>query len=227
MPRSDVTIASASSVDSQTNDEVTHGTKNKKPQQITPLVIGDIIVHRKSVYIVSLKSINQSKEIIMSNQIAFAPIVINVEGKTKAERQISVVRSASSSALTACLNVNGKVGKAIRENAAQSGFVEVAQHCMNSNYKPLAEMLAINLGEPVVISNRASFQSLPDLLESKIMVAKLAKSGGYRLDKKTGSLVSNAKLSSLMQMKAVVTEIIDAVQRAHEARKSQQNAIEA
>ena len=225
MPRSDVTIASASSVDSQTNDEVTHGTKNKKPQQITPLVIGDIIVHRKSVYIVSLKSINQ--RIIMSNQIAFAPIVINVEGKTKAERQISVVRSASSSALTACLNVNGKVGKAIRENAAQSGFVEIAQHCMNSNYKPLAEMLAINLGEPVVISNRASFQSLPDLLESKIMVAKLAKSGGYRLDKKTGSLVSNAKLSSLMQMKAVVTEIIDAVQRAHEARKSQQNAIEA
>ena len=163
----------------------------------------------------------------MSNQIAFAPIIINVEGKTKAERQISVVRSASSSALTACLNVNGKVGKAIRENAAQSGFVEIAQHCMNSHYKPLAEMLAINLGEPVIISNRASFQSLPDLLESKIMVAKLAKSGGYRLDKKTGSLVSNAKLSSLMQMKAVVTEIIDAVQRAHEARKSQQNAIEA
>ena len=158
----------------------------------------------------------------MSNQIAFSPVIVSVDGKTKADRQISVVRQASSSALTACLNVGGKVGKAIRENASQSGFVEVAQHCMNSHYKPLAEMLAINLGEPIVISNRASFESLPDLLEAKIMVVKLSKSGGYRLDKKTGQFVSNAKLSMLMQMKAVCTEIIDAVQRAHETRKSQQ-----
>lgn len=154
----------------------------------------------------------------MSNQIAFAPIIINVDGKTKADRQISVVRQASSSALTACLNVSGKVGKAIRENASQSGFVEVAQHCMNSNYRPLAEMLAINLGEPIVISNRASFESLPDLLEAKIMTVKLSKSGGYRTDKKTGSLVSNAKLSMLMQMKAVCTEIINAVAKAHAVR---------
>jgi len=175
-------------------------------------------VHRESVYI---KTLNQSmKGIIMSN-ITIAPIVINVDGKTKADRQLSVVRQASSSALTACLNVRGKVGTAIRESAAQSGFVEIAQHCMNSNYRPLAEMLAINLGEPIVISNRASFEALPDLLEAKIMTVKLSKSGGYRTDKKTGSLLSNAKLSMLMQMKAVCTEIINAVAKAHEVRRAE------
>jgi hypothetical protein len=164
----------------------------------------------------SLNLINQ--RIIMSN-ITINPVIINVDGKTKADRQLSVVRQASSSALTACLNVRGKVGTAIRESASQTGFVEVAQHCMNSHYRPLAEMLAINLGEPIVISNRASFESLPDLLESKIMTVKLSKSGGYRMDKKTGSLVSNAKLSMLMQMKAVCTEIINAVAKAHEVRR--------
>jgi len=161
----------------------------------------------------------------MSN-ITINPIIINVDGKTKADRQLSVVRQASSSALTACLNVRGKVGTAIRESASQTGFVEVAQHCMNSNYRPLGEMLAINLGEPIVISNRASFESLPDLLEAKIMTVKLSKSGGYRMDKKTGSLVSNAKLSMLMQMKAVCTEIINAVSKAHAVR-NQEAQIEA
>jgi hypothetical protein len=156
----------------------------------------------------------------MSN-ITITPVVINVDGKTKADRQLSVVRQASSSALTACLNVNGKVGKAIREGASQTGLVDIAKHCINSHYLPLAQYLAINLGEPIVISGRASFEALPDTLEAKIMTVKLSKSGGYRTDKKTGSLVSNAKLSKLMELKAVCTEIINAVAKAKAMAKAE------
>ena len=113
----------------------------------------------------------------MSNQVtSYTPAIVNVEGKTKADRQISVVRHASSEALTACLNVKGKVGTAIRNNAAKAGYSDVATSCAVGNYKSLAEMLAIRLGEPIVISSRAAFESLADVFEGKIMQAKLGMS---------------------------------------------------
>jgi len=164
----------------------------------------------------------------MSNQLtSYSPAIVSVEGKTKADRQISVVRHASSEALTACLNVKGKVGVAIRNNAARSGYTDVATSCAVGNYKSLAEMLAIRLGEPIVISSRASFESLADVFEGKIMQAKLAKNGGMREDKKTGVMVAGSKLATLMELKAIVTEIVGAVAEYHAARKAKQEAVAA
>ena len=161
------------------------------------------------------------------NQITIAPAIVNVSGKTKVERQVSVVRTASQQALTACLSLKGKVGNAIRANAASAGLLDVAAACVNSNYKPLAEMLSIRLGEPMVISNRASFESLPDLFEARIMKCKLAKNDGMRLDKKSGALVAGSKLATEMELKALVTAIIHAVNEYHATRKAEQQAVEA
>ncbi len=161
------------------------------------------------------------------NQITIAPAIVNVSGKTKVERQVSVVRTASQQALTACLSLKGKVGNAIRANAASAGLLDVAAACVNSNYKPLAEMLSIRLGEPMVISNRASFESLPDLFEARIMKCKLAKNDGMRLDKKSGALVAGSKLATEMELKAMVTDIIRAVNEYHATRKAEQQAVEA
>lgn len=161
------------------------------------------------------------------NQITIAPAIVNVSGKTKVERQVSVVRTASQQALTACLSLKGKVGNAIRANAASAGLLDVAAACVNSNYKPLAEMLSIRLGEPMVISNRASFESLPDMFEARIMKCKLAKNDGMRLDKKSGALVAGSKLATEMELKAMVTDIIRAVNEYHATRKAEQQAVEA
>ena len=161
------------------------------------------------------------------NQITIAPAIVNVSGKTKVERQVSVVRTASQQALTACLSLKGKVGNAIRANAASAGLLDVAAACVNSNYKPLAEMLSIRLGEPMVISNRASFESLPDMFEARIMKCKLAKNDGMRLDKKSGMLVAGSKLATEMELKAMVTDIIRAVNEYHANRKAEQQAVEA
>jgi hypothetical protein len=161
------------------------------------------------------------------NQITIAPAIVTVSGKTKVERQVSVVRTASQQALTACLSLKGKVGNAIRANAASAGLLDVAAACVNSNYKPLAEMLSIRLGEPMVISNRASFESLPDLFEARIMKCKLAKNDGMRLDKKSGALVAGSKLATEMELKAMVTDIIRAVNEYHATRKAEQQAVEA
>ncbi len=141
------------------------------------------------------------------NQITIAPAIVNVSGKTKVERQVSVVRTASQQALTACLSLKGKVGNAIRANAASAGLLDVAAACVNSNYKPLVEMLSIRLGEPMIVSSRASFESLPDLFEARIMKAKLAKNDGMRIDKKSGALVAGSKLAVEMELKALVTGV--------------------
>lgn len=161
------------------------------------------------------------------NQITMSPAIVNVSGKTKVERQVSVVRTASQQALTACLSLKGKVGNAIRANAASAGLLDVAAACVNSNYKPLVEMLSIRLGEPMIVSNRASFESLPDLFEARIMKAKLAKNDGMRLDKKSGALVAGSKLATEMELKALVTDIIRAVNEYHATRKAEQQAVEA
>jgi len=159
------------------------------------------------------------------NQITMSPAIVNVSGKTKVERQVSVVRTASQQALTACLSLKGKVGNAIRANAASAGLLDVAAACVNSNYKPLVEMLSIRLGEPMIVSNRASFESLPDLFEARIMKAKLAKNDGMRLDKKSGALVAGSKLAIEMELKALVTDIIRAVNEYHANRKAEQQQV--
>lgn len=159
------------------------------------------------------------------NQITMSPAIVNVSGKTKVERQVSVVRTASQQALTACLSLKGKVGNAIRANAASAGLLDVAAACVNSNYKPLVEMLSIRLGEPMIVSNRASFESLPDLFEARIMKAKLAKNDGMRIDKKSGALVAGSKLAIEMELKALVTDIIRAVNEYHATRKAEQQQV--
>lgn len=165
----------------------------------------------------------------MENQITMAPAIITVSGKTKVERQVSVVSRASETALTACLSMKGKIGNAIRAEVSHTGLISVANACFNANYKPLAEMLAIRLGEPIVITNRASFESLPDFFEARILKAKLGKNDGMRLDKKTGAMVSGSKLATELELKSVVVNIIRAVAEAHAAKKAEQEstAIEA
>lgn len=159
------------------------------------------------------------------NQITMSPAIVNVFGKTKVERQVSVVAIASQQALTACLSLKGKVGNAIRANAASAGLLDVAAACVNSNYKPLVEMLSIRLGGPMIVSNRASFESLPDLFEARIMKAKLAKNDGMRIDKKSGALVAGSKLAVEMELKALVTDIIRAVNEYHATRKAEQQQV--
>ena len=90
----------------------------------------------------------------------------------------------------------------------------------NSNYKPLAEMIAIRLGEPIFISNRASFESLPDVFHARIAKVKLSKNSGYVTDKKTGTLKPGAKLAAEMELLDLCSRTIAAVAQFHAERKA-------
>lgn len=161
----------------------------------------------------------------MSNEITFAPAIINVEGKTKTERQLSVIHSASSATKLALANAKGKVGQAARTGIAGLGLGNIAKHAAwpTCNYRPVAEYFAAQLGEPMVITNRAGFEALADQFEARIMKIKLSKSGGYTTDKKTGALKANASLSKAMELKAIAIELVEVAKEISEENKAKQS----
>ena len=159
----------------------------------------------------------------------YTPAIINVTGKTKTERQLSVVQDSSPYTKMALANAKGKLGVAARNGIANGGVQALAKQAAwpSCNYRPVGEYFAAQLGEPMVISNRAGFESLPDQFEARIMKAKLSKSGGYVTDKKTGALKAGATLAKLMELKAVATEMVASAKEFTADAKAQQAAITA
>jgi hypothetical protein len=159
----------------------------------------------------------------------FTPAIINVDGKTKTERQLSVVNQASPYTKMALANAKGKMGQAARNGIANGGIQAIAKQAAwpACNYKPTGEYFAAQLGEPMVISNRAAFESLADQFEARIMKAKMSKNGGYITDKKTGALKAGATLAKLMELKAVATEMVAAAEYYTSEAKAEKSAIAA
>jgi hypothetical protein len=159
----------------------------------------------------------------------FTPAIVNVTGKTKTERQLSVVQDASPYTKMALANAKGKMGQAARNGIANGGIQAIAKQAAfpACNYKPAGEYFAAQLGEPMVISNRAAFESLADQFEARIMKTKLSKNGGYVTDKKTGALKAGATLAKLMELKAVATEMVASATEFTAEAKAQQAAIAA
>lgn len=159
----------------------------------------------------------------------FTPAIVNVTGKTKTERQLSVVQDSSPYTKMALANAKGKMGQAARNGIANGGIQAIAKQAAfpSCNYKPVGEYFAAQLGEPMVISNRAAFESLPDQFEARIMKTKLSKTGGFVTDKKTGALKPGATLAKLMELKAVAVEMVASATEFTAEAKAKQAAIAA
>jgi hypothetical protein len=163
----------------------------------------------------------------VTESVTFAAAIIEVNGKTKSDRQLSVARHASTVAQIAMVNAKGKLGKAVREGIARGALDGLAKSASNANYRPIAEYIAATLGEPIVITNRASFESLPDQIEARIMKVKLSKSGGYTTDKKTGIQKPNASMSALMMLKSDCVDVLAKTAAYVAERQAQREAIAA
>ena len=158
---------------------------------------------------------------------SFAPAIVDVIGKTKVERQLSVVSQCDGYTKMALANAKGKLGLAVRNGVANGGLMGIAKQASNGNYKPCAEYIAARTGKPFVISSRASFESLADQFEMSIMAAKSAKNGGYVLDKKTGAHKPSATHALALELKAIAIELIANAAAFHAERVSATSAIEA
>lgn len=163
--------------------------------------------------------------------VSYAPAIINVEGKTKSERQLSVARAASSVAQLALVSAKGKLGQAARMGVTKGALDQVAKAAAMGNYRPIAEYLAAQLGEPLTITSRSTFESLPDQFDARIAKAKLAKNEGWVIDKKTGEQKPSAAHALALTLKAdCVNVVAKAAQFAAESkvqREANLTAIEA
>ena len=159
----------------------------------------------------------------MSNEVSVSPVIVEVFGKGATERKLSVVNNASGAALLALSARGGAVGKAAGAKVGNMGLVSITQAACKSNFRPLAEFLAGALGEAVVISGRATFESLPDKMEERILKAKSAKNGGYR-ETKDGTLAPSAGLKLAMELKAICVEIVAQVSAHHAAQRAEREA---
>ena len=160
----------------------------------------------------------------MTNEITFAPAIVTVVGATVAERKLSALQGAHAATFLALSSAKGDVGKAARHLAAREGLARIAKAASAANYRPMAEYLSAQLGEGFVISNRGSFESLPDQFEQRIMKLKAAKNGGYRTDK-NGCQVPTAALALALTMKSECVDIIAAVAAAYAARRAADLAV--
>ena len=158
----------------------------------------------------------------MSQIANITPANIQVFGKTKTERSLSVVQQATAYTKMALCNAKGKVGQTARAGLANGGIMAVAKQAAypTCNYVPAGEYFAAILGEPMFISNRATFESLADQMEARIAKAKLAKNGGYVTDKKTGAEKPGATLARAMELKAAAVEMIAAAKQFTEEFKA-------
>ncbi len=154
----------------------------------------------------------------------YTPAIVNVIGKTKTDRQLSVITQASGYTKMALANAKGKVGQAARNGIANGGIQAIAKQAAfpTCNYKPVGEYFAAQLGEPMVISNRAAFESLADQFEARIMKIKLSKTGGMVTDKKTGAEKAGATLAKAMELKAIAIEMVSSAEYYTSEAKAKQ-----
>ena len=159
----------------------------------------------------------------MSNtQIAIAPIIVNVVGEKKLERQFDLAKRMTSTAMQMCVNTKGKAGNEIRDNAAKTGFVDAAMKAAwpTCDYRPLAEAIAFKTGTSCVISNRASFESMPDRYEQEILNLKAGKNGGMTVGS-DGVAKPGAKLALAMELHNMCVAIREGASRISAKRKEE------
>lgn len=127
--------------------------------------------------------------------VEFAPARIILRGDTMTEKRVNVVKEGSAALGLLLATEKGKVGIAARESASMTGFVKMVREVRTGNYKTLAGALAVILGQSIVISSRAGYESLGDRFEG--MLADL-KDGGYKNDKPTAKRVALEKAIALV-----------------------------
>jgi hypothetical protein len=133
--------------------------------------------------------------------VEFNPAVVGLYGKTLTEKRLTVLASASTAAAQYLIAEKGKVGSAARAMFAAGGVVAIAKQVKQGNYKPLAEALAVVLGRSIIISNRASYESLDDTFEANLIDLK---DSGFKL--KDGVQTPTPKRAALVRAITLVRD---------------------
>lgn len=157
-----------------------------------------------------------------ADMVEFTPARVVVEGKTSTDRKLSIVGGASFAAQAYISGGKGKVAKVAREGVAVNGTAMIGKAVRSGNYRPLAEALAMILGETVIMTSRATFDAFPDVIAARLLDLGCTKSGGWTT-KKDGTVAPGAKRAAFEQARSLclsVAAMVKAIIEAEAAAKA-------
>ena len=157
-----------------------------------------------------IESIGSDVVISRAGRVVFNPNL------TKTENRLDVLRGASRDVQLAFVAHKGAIGKAAREMSAPMGTDRVAERASYGDYKGVAEWFAVELGIPVIVSNRASFESLPDRMEGKVLEAKARKNGG--MVERKGVVMPGPMLKAALEAHAAACWMVAKAAELYEGR---------
>ncbi len=147
-----------------------------------------------------------------------AAIIAPIGTKVTDRRLNAVALATHQSALSVIAARGGKVGKAAAERNVGVALVDVAHHCANSNYKPLAEILASITGKVTVI-DRHVFHALPALYNAEM---EDLKSRGKDMSATTGK--PSAAYLQAATLHKLCADLVEASERIRAERKAKEEA---
>ena len=147
-----------------------------------------------------------------------AAIVAPVGTKITDRRMNAVSIATSGAALAAIAARGGKVGKAAAERNLGVALVDMAQHCANSNYRPLAEYLAAVTGKTTVI-DRHVFHALPTMFKAEL---EDLESRGKSISAASGK--PSAAYVQAFTLHKLTSDLLEASERIRADRKAKADA---
>lgn len=154
----------------------------------------------------------------LQTSITQSVIIAPIGGKVTERKLNAVALATHASALTVIAARGGKVGKVAAERNVGAALVDMAHHCANSNYRPLAEVLASMTGKTTVV-DRHVFHALPALYKAEMQDLE---SRGKAISATTGKAA--AAYTQAAALYKMTSELVEASERIRAERKAEADA---
>lgn len=148
-------------------------------------------------------------------------------GKKVTDRRMAAVDLATHAASLSLIAADGgKVGKYAAQKNTRAALVDMAGHCANSNYKPLAEYIAARTGKVTTI-DRHVFHALPTLyLAAMHDLESTGKAVSATTGKNSAAYNMASELHTLCSQLLAASEEIRARRAAEKAERDAAKAAE-
>lgn len=153
----------------------------------------------------------------MSEIITLVAGVAVVIGKTAADKKMYAVQHSNAMATAALVTCGGAAGKEASRLTQVRALHGIAAQASHSNFEGVAQYFSGRLGAPFTVSNRGSFQALPDRMDDMVKTVKAGKNGG--MTEKDGVQVPGAKLKLALELYNQAVTFVSEADALFQARK--------
>lgn len=162
----------------------------------------------------------------LSVEVLPAVAAVTLNGKNVVERRTNMLAGGITEAAAMSLAATkGKIGTAVREVLADAGMAKAIRMACNGTYLPLVQLFAFHTGISLTVSTKEEFNNLPFAINMLVEAERArSKTGGKKLDTKTGLEVDVPKVATLMGLQSLMTQAVAQAKEVHEQRQAKRLA---